>query len=261
MNALRLAGTGLLFLALAVPAQAQKDKKKDDKKVGEVLDAEKALRPGHISGKVSTATETSLILRVEYEHLELKDPKAANKINTAGNRQLEQVLRAQQQMANARDRMMRARNQQEYYRALQDLQRIAQQAELNAYRQQLNAASKAAANSPFKVVTEHKDFSIDLSGKVEFRVSDVKFLPTSFDEFGNIKKPDPDETKKLKGPGNLPGYKASANEVKPGAKVTVTLAKDKDADNKLRGTVVLVTTPGEEPVKEQPKKPAKKKNK
>src|SRR5205085_6587316 len=199
------------------------------------------LKPGQVGGKAMSVTETSLQLRVEYQHLELKDNLKTNPGNAAA---LARATRLQQQIAQAQQRLQNARTQRQSQLALQQLQRLVQQAQAQAVQDQLTGR-----NNPYKVVTDYKDFNIELSGKVEFRVSNPSFLAgLQFDDMGNPKKFTMDELKELKGKSNLPGYKAVATDVKPGAKVTVTLAKDKEAENKLRGTVVLITEQGTDEV-------------
>lgn len=231
---------------LALPATAQ-DKKKD-KKLLEVKDAEDALKPGPISGKITQASETSVYLRVEYEHLELTQP--IEKINAKGNRQLLSLLEQQKKLARAREDVLRARNPREQHRAMVHLQRVSQDIQLNNIKKQLNAAD--GKNLPLKVVTDSKDFTIELDDSCQFRTS---FLPFVYDEMGNPKKYTDKEKKELQGDGKLPGYKAIANDLKVGQKATITLARNKETENKLRGTVVLITEESKEPVK--PVKPGK----
>lgn len=244
MRALQTTLAGLTMLALTLSAQAQKDKKKPPAKgqAAPVVDAEKALKPGTISGKAMAVTETSIQLRVEYQHLELKNPGGAGGKGGGGNQQA-QLIRQQQQIAQAQMRVRMAKNPREAYQAMQQLQGMVQRAQMEAMRGQ--GGKGGAANSPYKVVTDSKEFNVELSGKVEFRVNNPSFLAgMTFDDMGNPKKFTNEELKELKGAANLPGYKATAVDVKTGATVTITLALDKEAENKLRGTRVLVTEQG-----------------
>jgi len=252
MKTLRVALLGFAMLALALPAPAQKDKK-SNKDEPEVAEADKFLKPGQISGKAMSVTETSLQLRVEYQHLELKDNLKTNPGNAAA---LARATRLQGQIAQAQQRLQNARTQRQSQLALQQLQRLVQQAQAQAVQDQLTGR-----NNPYKVVTDYKDFNIELSGKVEFRVSNPSFLAgLQFDDMGNPKKFTAEELKELKGKENKPGYKATSTDVKPGAGVIVTLAKDKEAENKLRGMLVLVTEQGQDELTTD-KKGGKKKNK
>lgn len=253
MKWLQLALAWSLTLALAMPGQAQ-DKKKDKKKpVAEVIDAEKALQPGKISGKVTSASEGTLRLRVEYIHYELKP---GTKTGAKADPQLQKLLRQQQQLARIQRELATARNPREQYKALQELQRLQQQIQLEAAKQQLGlAGGKGGQQNPLKEVKDFKDFDIELSDKVKQR---TKFLPFAYDEMGNPKKYTDEEKKAAKGDETeqkLEGYKADG--AKPGQEVTIILSKNKETENKLRGTFVLITKESTEPVKDE-KKPRKK---
>ena len=259
----RLYWVWLMALVLAGPVLGQAKKKDGAKKVdAEPVDAEK-LKPGQISGKVMQASETSLQVRVDYMHYEL-NPKAGGKGNYGGNNQVQQLVRQQEQLARAQQRILMARNPAEQQRALYELQRdvlrMQQQMEQKAVQQQLQALSgKNGGQNLFKEVHEYKDVNVELDSKVKYRTS---FLPSAFDDMGNIKKYTDAEKKELKGEGadaKLPGYKAGSDAVKTGAQVTVTLAKSKEAENKIRGTLVLVTKESDEKTslgdgKKKPKK-------
>ncbi len=258
MNWLHLAGAALMAVVLASSAQAQKDKKKDDPKKGavEAIDAEK-LKPGQVIGKVMQFSETSIRVRVDYVHYELNQAKGRNSV-LAADRQAQHLIREQQAIARAQQRLVNARNPAEQWRALQDLQNRSSQMQSEAVRAQLQALTgKNGGQNLFKEVHEYKDVDIELDDKVVYRTS---FLPYVFDDMGNPKKYTDQEKKELKGNDpKLPGYKAAASDVKVGAKVTVTLSKNKETENKIRGTLVLITEESREPTKEEPKK--KKKNK
>src|SRR5262249_3364434 len=192
MKWLHLAGAAVLFFALAVPGQAQDQKKKDGKKPAvEVVDAENALKPGKITGKILTYSENSLRLRVEFEHLELKDPKKLNRIQ---NSQLREAIYEQQQLARVQRDLLNARNAREQAHALQRLQNLNNHAQLYTLRQ-LNNANQDL----FKVVKDVKDFDIDLGDSVAYR---TKFLPVVYDEMGNRKKYTTEEIQELKGKTN-----------------------------------------------------------
>jgi hypothetical protein len=245
MKWLQLAGVGFLTLTLVIPVQAQ-DKKKDKTPATEPIDAEKALKPGKIPGKLTMASESSLRLRVESIRYELK-PGAKPDQGT------QQLLNLQQRIGRAQQRALNARNQNEYVRALQELQNLTQQLQLEATKQQLGLGGQ---QSPYKEVKEYKEYDIELSEKVKFR---IKTLPFAYDDMGNPKKYNDDEKKALKGDETeqkLEGYKAEG--IKVGQEVTVTLSKNKETENKLRGTLVVITKDADEPVKEG-KKPKKKK--
>jgi hypothetical protein len=243
MKWLQFAGTALLTVAYLLPVSAQ-DKKKDRKGV-EVLDAEKTLKPGKVSGKLTAVAESSLRLRVESIRFELKP-------GAKPNTQLQHLTNLQQRLARAQQRLVSARNPNEQNRALQEIQNLQMQIQLEVTKQQLGLG----ADSPYREVKEYKEYDIELSDKVKYR---TKTLPFAYDDMGNPKKYTEEEKKALKGDGDdkkLEGYKADG--VKAGQEVTVTLSKNKETENKLRGTFVLITKDADELVKDD-KKPKKKK--
>jgi hypothetical protein len=226
----------LLALAVAMPAAAQNKKKPPADKVPDV-DAEKALQPGDISGKVHTLSGNSLTLRVEYERLELK--KGSNR-----GPNYDSLIRQQQAIARAQQRLATARSPRQMASALRSLQ----QANLNAQRQALRQAGRGGSN-PFTVKKETKDFVIELSPDAKIRTS---WTPAEFDDMGNLKKLTAAEKKELKGDPKLPGYKADLAALKAGQKATVHLARVKDEDDKgtaLRATMVLITEESTQPTR------------
>jgi hypothetical protein len=252
---IRIYTAGLLALALAGPALAQG--KKDPKGKTELVDAEDALKPGQLVGKVMQATETAMLVRVEHTHVEVDEKALQNALQKQRNpqvnrNQVQQILRQQQQMRQMRERLARARNPQEQMRAMQEIQRqMAQQAQKQQY-DMLRKLQQQAGKGPakpanlLKEVKEYKDFNVELDDGVAYRTS---FVPFAYDEMGNPKKYTPQELQALKGNTNQPGYKASATDVKAGQKVTVTLSKNQATEGKLRGTLVLITEESNEPVK------------
>src|SRR5205807_8948348 len=107
------------------------------------------------------------------------------------------------------------------------------QLQMKAVQQQL----QMLGTDLLKPIHDYKDVNIELDPKVQYR---TLFLPEVFDDMGNVKKYTDAEKKELKGDWKLAGYKAKAEEVKDGQKVAVTLAKSKEAENKIRGTVVVI---------------------
>jgi hypothetical protein len=242
MKSLQWSGAALLTLAFVLPVSAQ-DKKKDKKNI-EVLDAEKVLKPGKYSGKVMAATESSLRLRVESTRFELKPGRKPNS-------QLQHLAQLEQRLARAQQHLLTARNANDQARAVQEIQNLQMQIQLEVTKQQLGLG----VDSPYREVKEYKEYDIELSDKVKYR---TKTLPFAYDDMGNPKKYTEEEKKALKGEGDdrkLEGYKADG--VKIGQEVTVTLAKNKETDNKLRGTFVLITKDSDELVKDD-KKPRRK---
>jgi hypothetical protein len=69
-----------------------------------------------------------------------------------------------------------------------------------------------------------KDLELAMAKDVAVRVMK---LPAAVDDNGKPRQRTADETKKLKGPGNLPGYAAQLDQVKTGAVVRVRLVQPK----------------------------------
>jgi hypothetical protein len=108
---------------------------------------------------------------------------------------------------------------------------------------------------PVRVVKEFVNVEVEMASGIVIRTA---FVPVVFDEKGEPKKLTPQELKELKGPNpKVPGYKADVRALKAGQTVKVTLAKNKETENKLRATRILVLEESNEP--EKP--PKKKKNK
>jgi hypothetical protein len=243
MKWLHLAGNALMALALAAPLQAQDKGKKKGDPAGDVptVDAE-TLKPGQVVGKVLTVSETSLQVRADIVHFEL-DPKALAKVNASNNQIILQLVRDQQALTKAYQKIGAAKNPKQQQQAVNSFQqqsaRMQQQLALKSVQQQLQLyASTNGGADLLKAIHDYKDVNIELDAKVEYR---TMFLPEVFDDMGNVKKYTDAEKKELKGDSKLPGYKATASDVKVGQKVSVTLAKSKEAENKIRGTVVVIT--------------------
>jgi hypothetical protein len=73
----------------------------------------------------------------------------------------------------------------------------------------------------FRVREKQEDLTLILADEVKVRSADV---PEPFDSKGNIRKYTPEELKDLKGPENLPGYRAELTDLRPGQRVLVQLA-------------------------------------
>jgi hypothetical protein len=234
MKRMHLTLSCLLALGLALPALAQGKKKGGD--VPDV-DAEAALKPGDISGKIDKVSGNSLTLRVNYDRLELK-PQANRNNNNYRN-----LARQQQAIARAQTRLAQARTPQQAASAIRSLQ----QANNNALRQALQGAARGAQN-PFTVKKETKDFVIQLAEDARIRVN---WSPIEYDDMGNLKKFTPAELKELKGDSKQPGYKSDLTALRAGQEATVHLAKVKEGDEKkethLRATMVLITKESDQP--------------
>ena len=257
---------GLMTLALAVPALAQAKKEAPKKGTSvEEIDAEK-LKPGELAGKVMTASSTSLQVRVDLVHIELNQAKAGKAINYGNDPVIKELVRDQEYLAKLQQKVRTARNPRQQHQAIEHLQRetqrLQQRLQQKAVQQQLQAvAGKNGGQNLFKEIHDYKDVNVELDAAVKVRTA---FLPSAFDDTGNIKKWTEAEKKEMKGEGadaKLVGYKASTSDLKPGQMVAVALAKskDKEAENKMRGSLVLITKEADETVsKGEPKKKPKK---
>src|SRR5260370_1080550 len=118
MRRITLAGAALLSLVLAVPAQAQK---KDPKKSEGPLEAAKILKPGDFLGKLGIVNSSTFVLRLEFDHLELK-PGARSQKNPSS--QYQNLLREYSRLAQARQKLANARTPQQQMSALRQMQQI-----------------------------------------------------------------------------------------------------------------------------------------
>src|SRR5262245_12798212 len=157
----------LLVVTLVEPtAQAQNGKKKDDnKKPANTLDAAKSLSAGTYSGKLTSVAGTSIILQVEFEHLELKNG------GKGGNGQNQNLARAQQDLTRAQVRMATARSAQQQLSAQRQYQQVVNRI-LNV------GANGKPGNSPYKLVTDTKNYDVQMSDKAVVR---TLVLPMEYD--------------------------------------------------------------------------------
>lgn len=222
-------GATLLLMAAALHAADNKNNKPGSK---EPIDAAKSLAPGDLKGTVVSNNGSTLVLSIEIETLE---PQKQNGRNNNNNNS--QVQRQQRELREAQQRLARARNPQEQMRAYQQLLREMQQ----------NNRPNRNGQTPFRVVKTSIRYEIDLDDSVVYRTTN---LPQTFDEKGELKKPTAEEIKKLKGDNpRLPGYTASAKQAGAGAEVQVHLARNRETENKLRATMVLIAKEGSTPEK------------
>jgi hypothetical protein len=225
----------LAALACAVPAQAQRDKK--DKKTGTIVDAEDALKPGVLVGKLDRVADNSIVVRTDIERLELRDKNGGRN----ASRQQLQLIRRQQQLERARRELARARKPQDQLREMREYQRQVARIQQDAAR----TAARGQANL-FKVVKDHKDYLIELDEDAKVQ---ALFPPLDYDDKGEPKKYTDAELKELAVKGTKPPrYKASTEALRSGQKVTVTLAKNKETGGELRGVLVVITEESDEPL-------------
>ena len=242
---------GLLAILVALaPADGVAQKKKDGKdkdKYPAATDADyKAIQKQKtLAGKLVSIDNINVTLRVEYPHYEanpkykpprVTNPKAAN-YNAAANQQYQMwktyndITRQQQQAAVAK-------TAKDYQRAMQrlsqDMARLQQQVMQQMYQAGANPPTFDPNNPPFIVVTNTKDFDLEVQDNVVYR---KLFLPVEYDDTGNIKKYTEKEKTELRGDDKTkPGYTAKLDEFQAGQEVKLYLTppkkkeKDKDAD-------------------------------
>jgi len=215
----------LVALFLALPLASAADPKKDNKKpdakdAGATLDSDK-LPAGKFSGKLSSvpSTDGKFHVAIEYQHVEMTQQGQQAVKNNPQNQNLQQLYRQQQQIAQAQQQLANARSREQQMQPYQHLQ----QAVANLQRQMTQAQMHPNQNqqSPFKVVTDHKDVEFQVSDTVQVR---TELLPSVYDEKGEVKKYTDEEKKQLKGKRtDLPGYEGKIDDLKVGQLVTVTL--------------------------------------
>jgi hypothetical protein len=218
MRSVSLAGAALLSLVLTMSAQAQK---KAPNKSEAPLEAAKVLKPGNFVGKLGNVNSSTFVLRLEFDHLDLK-PGASKQRNQTT--QYQNLLREYSRLTQARQKLANARTPQEQMNALRSMQQISAQIQ-RSISQQLGAAG--LSGSPYVLKKDYRDLEVELAPNVSVRTN---FLPFAYDDMGNPKKYTPEEIKELKGPNpSIPGYKSGLNALKPGqgVKVTLTLVKEK----------------------------------
>jgi hypothetical protein len=199
------------------------------------LDGEK-LPPGQMLGRlVSTpGSDGSFTLQLGYSHLELKDPKSANRISNQLNGQLQQIAKLQADIARSKKPAP----------LIQKLQGLV----ANVQREQ-----QKAQQNLFKVVTDYKD--VDLHA-----VSDVvvRYLqpPVVYNDKGEMKKYTTAELKEMKGDDpKAEGYEAKSSDLLVGQIVKVTLKVHKDPDaGATAGSSAANKPTAEKPAADEPKK-------
>jgi hypothetical protein len=92
--------------------------------------------------------------------------------------------------------------------------------------------------NPYKVVAEHKHFEI---GGTEQMVVRTMKPGLEYDDKGIARKLSDAELKKLKGPGNLPGYTAALADLAPGQVVRMAFNPAKAGEKNPFADRTLVT--------------------
>jgi hypothetical protein len=242
---------GLLAILIALaPSDVVAQKKKDGKdkdKYPAATDADyKAIQKQKtLTGMLVSIDNINLTLRVEYPHYEanpkykpprVTNPKAAN-YNAAANQQY-QMWKTYNDITRQQQQAALAKTPKDYQRAMQrlsqDMARLQQQVMQQMYQAGANPPPFDPNNPPFIVVTNTKDFDLEVQDKVVYR---KLLLPVEYDDTGNIKKYTDKEKAELRGDDKTkPGYMAKLEEFKAGQEVKLHLTppkkkeKDKDVD-------------------------------
>jgi hypothetical protein len=177
----------------------------------------------------------NVTLRVEYPHYEANPKYKPPRVNAAANQQY-QMWKTYNDLTRQQQQAALAKNPRDYQRAMQrisqDMARLQQQVAQQMY--QAGTATFDPNNQPFIVVTNTKDFDLEVQDKVVYR---KLILPVEYDDTGNIKKYTEKEKAELRGDDKTkPGYTAKLEEFQAGQEVKLYLTppkkkeKDKDAD-------------------------------
>jgi hypothetical protein len=170
------------------------------------LDSDK-LAPGTFTGTITSApnAERMFTINVSYQKIQLKPGQNLGRTNANLQREYNRILQLQNQLMNPGRRHNPLGTMQQLERAILQFQVQAARAEANL----------------FQVIpaTQKVEFQAEENVKVR-----KKHLPEEFDEKGNIKHYTAAELVKLKGKDSeLPGYESSAEDLKVGQVVQVTL--------------------------------------
>jgi len=178
-----------------------------------------------LMGKLGFADDKAVSLRVEYSHMVPNPafkpggmPKGGKGGGADLNRLYQEIIRDQAEIARAKNPIERQRKMQELQRDMQKLQMAIAKASGKGG----GAPQKGGnMNGPFKLVTENKEFDLDLVDNVIVRWLNPPF---EYDDKGEAKKYTKEELAKMKGKdAKLPGYEAKLDSLLPGQTVKVYL--------------------------------------
>jgi len=184
---------------VALQASAQ-DKPPAGKAAATTKEAyDKMVAAGEITGKLTTLADGSqkyMTLEVSVKY-QVPNPAAA-----------QEAANLQRQVADA----SRDKNPAKRAQRLNDLQ------------------LKIAQNQQNQVTTKEEKKKVEVQAGEDMKVRTIVLAPM-FDDKGNVKKPTPKQLKELKGSDpKLPGYTATAGDLKQDQTVKVFLAKKKKTD-------------------------------
>jgi hypothetical protein len=218
MLRLMLACAVAALLVLKAPADDTDKKNKTTKT--DPPDADKLLAPGDFIGTLLSvpATDGSFTVKVEYHHLDLKDPKALSNLANSNSKLANQLQKEQNKLNSLQTQLAKAKKASDITRITNQ---ITQQS--NLMQQQVLQAQLSPNSNPFKLVTSTQDVEFHAQDSFKVRIPEP---PQVFDDKGNIKKYTADELKELKGKDKtLPGYEGTPDSLLVGQKVKVTLIK------------------------------------
>lgn len=242
----RLVGFTGLLLALAVfsstDAWAQKKKNKDkdttDYPAATDDDYKSIQKQKELPGKLVAANTGTITIRVEYPHYE-PNPKYKPPKNAGANSPANQMNKIMQTYTDLQNQYNRAASATNPKQAAQAQQRIASdmaklQTQYNQLAAQLAKTNTDPNNQPFIVVTNTKDFDLEIQDNCVYRRLN---LPFEYDDTGNVKTYTKEEKDALRGDDKTkPGYTAKAEDLSAGQEIKLYLTppkkkdKDKDAD-------------------------------
>lgn len=270
----RLLGfAGMISAMLALDATdvlAQKKKKKDDTPQYPAATEEDygKLQKG-VSGKIVTFDSAkSVTFRIETQHQEPNPnykPPSTNPKAPGYNAQAAQQANLYRKYLDLQNQMQKAATARTPQQAAQAQARIQiDMINLQTQIARMVSVNNDPNNQPFRTATTTKDYDFDLEENVAYRKT---FLPTEYDDEGNLKKYTAEEKLALKTEDKR--YKATADEVQNGQEATLYLTipkkkskTDEDATPPEHPTVNKVVLTKEAPApKSSPGDAPKKKKK
>jgi hypothetical protein len=120
----------------------------------------------------------------------------------------------------------------------------------NAQRGKGNNRKKGNNQARPNIQIQHKDFDLPVADHLVVRLVQPA---SAFDDKGNIKKYTAKELQEMKGPGNLPGYRADRADLAVGQIVKLYLAPPKGGA-KAEVVMVMIVAQPQGPVKGQQRK-------
>lgn len=246
----RSLGLVILFLAAAllVPTEAigqnkKKKQKNDPTPMATPQEYAQLAQLKDVVGKLVYAETSaqSLTLRLDFQHIEANPnfKPAGGKTHNL-NQQMQRILNDQARLQNERNPL---RRQQLMRQLIQDTNRLQQQLAGGA------TAGKANPNNlPYRIVTDSKDFHLDVEDKATVR---WQTPPFKYDDKGEVVKYTKEQLEELRGKDkSKPGYEGKFDDLMPGQTVKLYLkaperksGKEKDEDaavNRPKVTMILI---------------------